>query len=176
MNQTVTSRNNDDPNPSFWNPIFAEIFRAGLQFKLSGSFSTRRQTQSRWTLMNITYNVHSGVNHGSFKLIKHGLLKKSNYKGSRILNIGSGPIRMATGFIEACAFEPISSEIILCEINNQFCNDYRKSHWYEKNANSNNKCKCSIKIINENIIDYPNKIPINSKFVTIFNLIILKHW
>ena len=107
------------------------------------------------------HNIYSGIIDDDIcKLIKHGLLKKN--RGNRILNIGSGPIKMATSFIEA--FEPFSSEIILCEVNHEFCNDYRNSPWYKKNANSNKKSECSIKVINQNIIDYLNKIPPNSKF------------
>ena len=38
-NPAYTPRNDDGENPGFWESILTELQRAGLQFKLSGSFS-----------------------------------------------------------------------------------------------------------------------------------------
>ena len=78
-----------------------------------------------------------------FNLIKHSLLENVlESKNATILNIGPGPAEMVQDFIDT--FIPYCTKIVLCEVNESFCKDYKSSQWYKMNENK-------IEIINKPI-------------------------
>ena len=76
----------------------------------------------------------SGQHDASYSHFGSNLIERiflnSTIVGARILNVGSGPCDIAGNFVRQ--FANYCSQIVLCEVNPNFIEEYKKSDWYKK--------------------------------------------